>query len=312
MDWYANETAQRKIEKKSKEAPTEPTSLKFEHVEQILEHYETEIPKKVYKEVYKQVQTATTAVEKHQELIIQQMGLLAPLATAGISALSYQHELKKQFAYIEDAIRKMKDVDMLDFERQQKLINSLTTDLKSWLERAKATNLLFDYIADAENIRSHHRLCARAVIEDIATQTHFLARGTHVDYSQLDDHLYLPEASFAQWGAIFQNVFINAFNAMLDSPQRQLHISSRSDGKSQEILIQDTGYGINLKDADRLFKPFERASRISAERKALGYGGTGLGLTIVRLLASNIGCRVRFVPPEDEFSTAFSIQWRET
>ena len=139
-----------------------------------------------------------------------------------------------------------------------------------------------------------------------------MARGNDIDYSQLDDQLYLHEASFAQWGAIFQNVFPNSFNAKLDSPRRLLHSSSRSHEKSREILIQDTGQGIDLHKADKFFEPFERASKISAERQALGYGGTGLGLTIVRLLTDNIGCRVQFVTPQDRFRTAFSIRWRET
>lgn len=308
LDWYANETARRKIQEK--EASTEPTSLQFEHVEQVLEFYEPEIPKKVYQEVYKRVQKATTAAETHQELVLEQMGLLAPLATAGISALSYQHELKKQFAYIENTINRMKNVETMNSELQENL-NSLSTDLASWLKRAKATNLLFDYIADTENTQQGQSLRARAVIEEITNQTSFLARGTEIDYSQIDDRLRLPKASFAEWGAIFQNVFINAFNAMLDSPKCLLHISFHSHGNSREILIQDTGHGINLKNADRLFEPFQRASKISAERKSLGYGGTGLGLTIVRLVASNIGCRVQFVDPEDGFKTAFSIRWRE-
>ena len=310
FDWYANETARRKIEKKRVEASSEPTSLKFELVEQVLEYYEPNIPKEVYQEIYKRVQEATTAAEGHQERVLEQMGLLAPLATAGISALSFQHELKKQFAYIENTIDRMKNIETMNPELQKNL-QSLSTDLASWLKRAKATNLLFDYIADTENTQVRHSLRARKVIEEITNQTNFLARGAEIDYSQIDDRLRLPEASFAEWGAIFQNVFINAFNAMLDSPKRRLHISFRSHEKFREILIQDTGYGINLKDADRFFEPFQRASKISAERKALGYGGTGLGLTIVRLLANNIGCSVKFVDPEDGFKTAFSIRWRE-
>lgn len=309
---YANETALRKLEKKQKEASSEPTSLKFERVEQVLEEYESEIPKKVYQEIYKKVQEATTAVEKDQELVLAQMGLLAPLATAGITALSYQHELTKQFSQIEDTIGKMQRVQTTDFELQQNL-NSLSADLVLWLERAKATNLLFDYIADADNTQLRHmRLRAKGVIEKIIAQTSFLAKGIHIYFSGFDNQLRLPKASFAEWGAIFQNVLINAFTAMLDSSKHVLHISSRSQGKSREILIQDTGYGINLQEADKLFEPFQRASKISTERQALGYGGTGLGLTIVRLLANNIGCRVQFVEPENGFSTAFSIQWRET
>ena len=310
IDWYANETARRKIKAKEQEKSIEPTSLKFERVEQVLEEYEPEIPKRIYQEIYKKVQEATTAAEKDQEIALEQMGLLAPLATAGISALSYQHELKKQFAYIEDRIGKMQDIQTMNPELQGNL-QSLSTDLASWLERAKATNLLFDYIADTENTQLRKRLRAKAVIAEITNQTSFLARGTEVDYSQLGNQLYLPKASFAEWGAIFQNIFINAFTAMLDSSKCLLHVSSRSDERFREILIQDTGHGINLKEADMLFEPFERESKISVERKALGYGGTGLGLTIVRLLANNIGCRVQFVEPEDGFKTAFSISWRE-
>lgn len=122
----------------------------------------------------------------------------------------------------------------------------------------------------------------------------------------------MPDASLAEWSAIFQNVFTNAFNAMLDAERRLLRVSSRVEGTSREILVQDTGSGVDLRDAEKLFEPFERKLEISPERRALGYGGTGLGLTIVRLLAERIGCRVGFVEPDEGFSTAFSISWRES
>ena len=311
IDWYAYETARRKSKEKKREIPTEATSQTLEHIEEVLEQYQPEIPKDVYRKVHDEVQKATTTVKTNQEVVLEQMGLLGPLATAGISALSYQHELQKQFGFIEGLIDRIKDVQTTDLQLQRDL-TSLSVDLASWLERAKATNGLFDYIADAENTKLRHRFRAVSVIHDIAAQTRFLARGIEIDYSQLEDELFLPKASYAEWGAIFQNVFINAFNAMLDSSKRLLHISSQSDQKSREILVQDTGYGVNLQDLGRLFDPFERESPISPERQALGYGGTGLGLTIVRLLADNVGCRVRFVPPQDGFRTAFSLQWRET
>ena len=311
IDWYAHETARRKSKQKKRESSTEATSQTLERIEEVLEQYEPDIPKNVYRKVRDEVQKATATVKTDQEVVLEQMGLLAPLATAGISALSYQHELKKQFGFIEGLIDRTKDVQSTDLQLRQDLA-SLCTDLASWLDRARATNELFDYVADAENTKLRHRFRAVSVIRDIVEQTRFLARGIEIDFSQLEDELFLPKASYAEWGAIFQNVFTNAFNAMLDSSQRLLQVSSQSDQKSREILIQDTGYGINLQDPDRFFNPFERVSSISPERQALGYGGTGLGLTIVRLLADNIGCRVRFVPPQDGFSTAFSLRWRET
>jgi CheY-like chemotaxis protein len=52
-----------------------------------------------------------------------------------------------------------------------------------------------------------------------------------------------------------------------------------------EFTVTDTGIGIHADDLDRIFLPFERA-RASGKRKATG---TGLGLTITRLLTQVMG-----------------------
>jgi len=238
------------------------------------------------------------------------MGLLGSLATAGIAAAAYQHELRKQFAVVETIIERIGDV-RTDDPTLRRLLDSLGEDLSSWLRRARATNALFDYLADAGNIETKRRFRAAEVVEEVKRQTAFFARGIEVDTSKIDGRLRLPEASLAEWTAIFQNVFTNAFNAMMDSEERLLQVSSRARGNSREILVQDTGRGVDLGDTDRLFEPFQRGVEISRERRALGYGGTGLGLTIVRLLADRIGCKVGFVEPDEGFSTAFSLSWRE-
>jgi len=310
LDLYAFEEARRGFERKLREAPVEATSLRFERVEQVLEHYEPRIPEDVYQDLRERIREATTAATASQEVALRQMGLLGPLATAGISALAYQHELGKQFAVIESITEKIREARTDDLTLRRSL-NSLREDLSSWLRRARATNALFDYLADAENTRTRRRFRAAEVVEEVERQTAFLARGIEVDTSKVDEQLLLPEASLAEWGAIFQNLFTNAFNAMMDSEERLLEVRSRAREKSREILVQDTGRGVDLRDADRLFEPFKRGAKISRERRVLGYGGTGLGLTIVRLLAERIGCKVGFVEPEEGFSTAFSLSWRE-
>ncbi len=311
FDFYAYEEALRKYEQALRTAPTEPTSEKFERVEQVLEYYEPRIPSDVYSELRDQLRDATTAASASQEVALRRMGLLGPLATAGISALSYQHELRKQFYGMEGIVKSLSEIRTKDTSLRRSL-RSLRDDLSSWLERARATNALFDYLADAENTIEERRFHAAAVIREVERQTKFLARGIEVDTSGVDDDLLLPEASLAEWGAIFQNVFTNAFNSMLDSEERLLQVTSRASGRTREVLVQDTGLGVDLQDSDRLFEPFERRTQTSPERRGLGYGGTGLGLTIVRLLAERIGCKVGFVEPQEGFSTAFSITWRET
>jgi signal transduction histidine kinase len=311
LDLYAMEEARRQYERFQTWTPIEPAPRKLERVERALEYYQPQIPPEVFRDIQTTVREATVAVTTSQERVLEEVGLLGALATAGISAVAYQHELRKQFSVIESIIDRIKRTKT-ENQKLREYLDSLGEDLSAWLERAKATNALFDYLADAENTQTKYRFRAAVVIKDIKRQTRFLARGIAVNIDHIDPKLRLPKASLAEWGAIFQNLFTNAFTAMLDSEEQLLQVSSRINGRQREILIQDTGYGVDLKNADRLFQPFERASKISQARQALGYGGTGLGLTIVRLLADRIGCRVGFIEPEQGFSTAFSISWRET
>jgi signal transduction histidine kinase len=68
---------------------------------------------------------------------------------------------------------------------------------------------------------------------------------------------------------------------------------------------------VNLQDAEKLFEPFERRMKITSERRSLSIGGTGLGLTIVRLLARNLNFSVSFVRPKAKFATCLRIEWEE-
>lgn len=190
-------------------------------------------------------------------------------------------------------------------------LDNLKDDLLSWIKRAESTNALFAYFGESENLQTRKRFPAKKVVEEIWRQVGFLARGTRIDIDRLESDLILPTASVVEWSSIFQNVFLNAFNAMVKSSKKDLDVSSTTKGREHQILIQDTGIGVDLKDADSLFLPFVRKMTISPERRAMGYGGTGLGLAIVRLIAMNVGVLVSFVKPEKGFRTAFSVKWRE-
>jgi signal transduction histidine kinase len=309
FDQYAYDEAMRAYLQSQKDGPTEQASRIIEQIEDVLEGYRTEIPAEVYRPLQKGLKEASNAFKTEQGAVLAQLSLLGPLATAGVSAIAIQHELRKQFAWLEDSIHRLRMLVDQD-ETLKDLTAQIADDLEDWLERARSTNALFDYMT-ADTIRQRDRYNARAVVKQVWEQTRFLARGATIDIEALDLEMYLPEASFAEWGAILQNIFSNAFNAMLDSSQRHLRVSSKTSAQEQILLIQDTGKGVDLKRANDLFEPFVRAMDTNAERMRLGYGGTGLGLTIVRLLTERIGCRASFVTPEPGFRTAFALEWKE-
>lgn len=164
---------------------------------------------------------------------------------------------------------------------------------------------------DEENRTRRDRFRARFVVDEVKEQIQVLLRGVDIETPGVDKALRLPKGTFAEWSAIFQNVFLNAANALLDADEKRIIVNSEQQHKTRAILVQDTGIGVNLATAEELFKPFVRKLQLSPQRRSMGLGGTGLGLTIVRMIAQELNCRVGFVEPSAGFSTAFKLSWSE-
>jgi hypothetical protein len=284
---------------------------KYTKIEQVVEKYKEGIEESSYDNLKEDIKQASKDIETEAEDAAKKVGLLGPLATVGIISLAVHHETKWQINTFEIILKQINDIekDIKDYDLRQKFLDLRDTIIE-WIERTKNKQQLYNYFNNVENITERKRYIIRKVIEDIIVQIKPLARNIPINTSNIE-YILLPEASLVEWSSIFQNVLINAFNAMIDSKIKTILISVRSVGKEREILIQDTGSGVDLNAADELFLPFVRKTKISPERESLGYGGAGLGLTIVKLIAYNIGCQVSFVKPDPEFKTAFSLKWRE-
>jgi len=310
LDFYAMQEAQRRFEEALASRSVEPVQEKFERVDEVLVRYQEVIPEPAYRKLRVQVQEAIDASETEAELMARRAGLLGSLATAGMSALAYEHEVHKQYLLLEDVVKQLGEIRVSD-EATRDRLNEIADDLDEWIQWAKATRRLFSPLLNEEDRDLVARFKTRELVRDVAERMGILIRGIKPDVNGIDEALRLPHGRFVEWSAIFQNVFTNAVNAMLDSVEKRIVVSSRTSGRRRFLLVQDTGCGVALEEAGELFKPFKRRITISPERRALGLGGSGLGLTIVRMLASNLGCRVSFVEPEEGFSTAFQISWRE-
>ncbi|QLF71891.1 response regulator (plasmid) [Peteryoungia desertarenae] len=98
--------------------------------------------------------------------------------------------------------------------------------------------------------------------------------------STLPDYVYTDEKRLRQ-------VLINLLsNAIKFTHQGQVSLSLSYRGQVATFDIEDTGVGIRRADLDRIFLPFERAEQPDDKVQP---PGTGLGLTITKLLVDIMG-----------------------
>ena len=286
-----------------------PAPVRLQRVEDVLEAHRSEIPASVFEQLEEEISQALRAVQAQADAASSQATVLAALATAGIGAVAYQHEFSRQLSNLDRLAQQLRRAST---KRDFHAVRELTDDVRQAVRDARASRDLFTHLLDEEDRVEVARYRARAVLDSVAHQLRYFLRGVVVDHEGVTDELRLPPGRMADWSALFQNVYTNAVNAMLDSDLRVIAAHSEEDAHRQHLVLQDTGAGVDVAEAEELFEPFERRLELSADRRALGIGGTGLGLTIVRMIATSLRCDVAFVQPDDGYSTALRISWSKT
>jgi signal transduction histidine kinase len=308
LDLYAMRTAVRAAERTASQAAVMPiedstiTDVLQEAVEEIAPDLSAAARRRLVSAAQHAARIAPTKVEKGAS--VAEVALLGPLATAGIATIAFDHELVKQFQQIESILDQLR-------REPPPVASEIAAKLSSWLDRARGTRALFSHIVNEEDRTLVGRFPLASVIRQVVDQAELLLRGIGVEAAGVATDVRLPPGTFAEWAALFQNVFLNAANAMSKSTTRKINVTSRRVGRRVEILVQDTGTGVDLKDAEQLFQPFVRKERVQARLRQIGLAGTGLGLTIVRMIANTRGAQVSFVEPTMPYKTAFKLQWTE-
>jgi len=102
---------------------------------------------------------------------------------------------------------------------------------------------------------------------------------------------------------ILLNICNNAFK-FTDKGQVHVHFDYKKENNESflKIRIEDTGIGLSKQEIDSIFKSFTQADG-STSRK---YGGTGLGLTIVKQLTELMGGHV-FVTSKKDHGSCFNV-----
>lgn len=307
IHWYANEKARRRLSYELTLGPR-PETIRSLDFHEALDRARPHLSVEVAGDLASAFRRSFAANERAIEEAEGRAAALGAFATAGIAAVGYRHELGRQFLLIEHVADILPEASGDDAEVKGRLAE-LQSDLRQIMKRAREIGVLFTHLVDQENMEEVRRFSAKKTVEKIVQQVSSIQPGVTFDLSGIAPKLRLPPAAYAEWVSIFQNAFFNSLNALVDSEERVVMVRSEDKGTLRRILIEDTGSGVDLDDSKVLFEPFKRRAKISRERRELGFGGSGLGLTIMRIIAASRGVRVRFEPPSLGFATSLVMEW---
>ena len=309
IDYYATRFQLRQQHEVEGLRPDERPEQKLDRLWDTIHQLESEVPKSLHKRLVTEIDDYYEALSTENRYIERQTALLAPLASVGMAALAFEHESNRQLKGLERLIKRLSQLDLAEEGREA--VSDICEGLNGWILNHRRTRGLFAPLTSVEDRERARRLKAKNTIEVVLRNTSPLLRKLRADTRDIDAALMLPQGTMADWQALFQNVFVNASNAMLDKKVKKLKvIAGQLTSRRNYLRVSDTGVGVDLESANELFEPFVRRLELSAERKSLGLGGMGLGLTVVRMVCESRRCEFGFVEPEDGYATTFQLTWR--
>ena len=310
LDYYANRHRMRALEATEQKRDRESTKAKYDRVIRILKQAKPDIPKAVYAELRNEIVDASKASAIQEENLDRRASLLAPLASAGMAALALNHELSREIRFLKETGVQLRQLaERYDLAELTELADAIDD---GWKRFDSLQNLFAPLVTD-EDREATDRLRVRAIVEQVIDAMSLLMPRVEFDFIQIPNNLRFPLGALAEWSALIQNILANAWNAMLKTPQAVIVFEGGSDKRGREWLhISDIGEGIDLplSETAQLFEPFKRRLEIDEDQKSIAIGGQGLGLAIVRMIATRRSASVAFVTPLEPYSTTFEISWK--
>jgi len=311
LDYYAYLASAKKYKATSPRdaEPIRPTDPVFEEIRQRISDLRAEVSPQAairLEHIGGQVEELYDIEQRREQRFHRERVLLGALATAGMGAIALEHELGKELTALGKA------VDSLSHIPNPAAVTGVRESLQSLIVRITDARKLLSPMMEPENRDHVARMKAKPLVDGIVGDLKPLLRSIKVETDEIDAELRLPPATRAAWTAILQNVIVNSINATIDSSAKRIRLVGRFDAERRHgsLRVEDNGVGVNLDESEELFEPFERRLELSPDRRRLGLGGVGLGLTIVRMVAQSVDCKVGFVKPTGGMTTAFELSWK--
>lgn len=212
---------------------------------------------------------------------------VARLSTMGEMSSALAHELNQPLGAITNYVQGSRRlVEASNHPDKARIAAALDKASQQTLRAGAVIQRLREFVGRGETDKTNESLSA--IAEDALALASVLTRDRPVEVEiTLDHHVDRVMVDKVQVQQVFLNLIRNAFEAMRDQEVRKLRISSREleDGLI-EVIVADTGTGLDPLIADRMFQPFATTKP----------DGMGVGLSISQTIVQAHGGSIRAEP----------------
>jgi C4-dicarboxylate-specific signal transduction histidine kinase len=271
--------AETRREQQKQEAPSDVSEARVALDEAI-----GDLPPKAQAALRVAVDQFDAATRKRQALLEEELRLYRTLATVGTTSAVFAHEVTKPVTQIEKAAgivqRRIAKylTDPSDRETIEKPLDLIVRSAKALRSFARVPLTLMQ----RRKRKTGHVVLHDVINEVAALLQPFLAESQVKVVLDLSPEDLVVSGSFAEIQAVIANLFtnaINAFNAKPTDRERQIHVTTKVAERNIVISFSDSGAGITGIALHDIWLP--------------GYStfqaGSGLGLTIVRDIVTDLG-----------------------
>ncbi|HEX8265191.1 MAG TPA: ATP-binding protein [Pyrinomonadaceae bacterium] len=235
----------------------------------------------------------TANLEKTRQLE-QQLQQAEKSAVVGRLGSAIAHEIRNPLNYINLTLDHLRAKFAPAAEPERETFERLTSQLKK--EVARINGQITDFLRYSRPVKLNlQAVNIRRVIEDSMRIVQAQAEEQNVTISIVEREN--PPEIFGDseiLRSVFNNLFLNAVQAMCDGGQLKVTISNADD--TAQIEVADTGGGIPPENLDKIFEPYFSTKET----------GTGLGLAIVKKIVEDHNGTIEVASKVNE-GTVFTV-----
>lgn len=280
------------------------------------------LPKEIKKEVETSLDTATKAIRTYNESVKVELSHLRLIASTSTLLLIFSHEVKSLLGLFEQSKNSLELIaEKLSGSERDSIfeMSSSFEELNTRLEQLlQMTNLLS---SSSKAKQKPGRIALKPKIKKVEKVFELVIHKyeIEIDYEEIPNNIVLQEFLEAELYSILLNVMSNSIKAVIaNGGERNIKFSAKKVSGNTEILIQDSGIGLDPQRFDEVFIPFisdpdgdmykNLEDRLNPEDNMIVGTGSGLGLGIVNEIVKSKGGEIGFQKTKGKWSTQLLIK----